>query len=94
MLAGHIPVWYVGGMKLADYLAKTGLKETAFAQALKVSQVTINRYVRNERFPDPEMIDRIFKATGKQVTVADWHQQAAAHRASKQHSNAGQGAAA
>lgn len=70
-------------MKLAEYLTTTGLKETAFAQSLGVSQVTINRYVRNERFPDPEMIDRIFVATGKQVTVADWHQQAAERRASK-----------
>jgi len=71
-------------MKLADYLSTTGTKETAFARAIGVSQVTINRYVRNERFPDPEMIDRIYRATDEKVTVADWHEQAAAHRASKQ----------
>jgi transcriptional regulator with XRE-family HTH domain len=71
-------------MKLASYLAKTDQTETAFAQALGVSQVTINRYVRNERFPDPEMIERIDNATEHTVTVTDWYQQAAEHRASKE----------
>lgn len=71
-------------MKLAKYLSDNNLKETAFAQSLGVSQVTINRYVRNERYPDPEMIERIAKATDNKVTVADWYAQASEHRASKQ----------
>lgn len=71
-------------MKLETYLQAVGQTEAAFARALGVSQVTINRYVRNERFPDPETIERIWKATGREVAVTDWHQQAADHRASKQ----------
>ncbi len=67
-------------MKLATYLTETGLTEPAFAQSLKVSQVTINRYVRNERFPDPAMIGRIAEATDNRVTVADWYEQAAEKR--------------
>lgn len=68
-------------MKLAPYLAAIPMTETAFAHSLGVSQVTINRYVRNERFPDPEMIERISIATKRKVTVTDWYQQAAEHRA-------------
>lgn len=71
-------------MRLETYLQTIEQTEAAFARALGVSQVTINRYVRNERFPDPEMIERISKATHSKVAVTDWHQQAADHRASKQ----------
>lgn len=70
-------------MKLETYLSEHGMTEAAFARELGVSQVTINRYVSNSRFPNPEMIERIFEATGKEVTVTDWYEQAAAHRASR-----------
>ena len=70
-------------MKLATYLSEHDLTETAFAQSLGVAQVTINRYVRNDRFPDPETIERIAKATKQAVTVTDWYEQAAEHRAAK-----------
>lgn len=73
------------GMKLAAYLSKIGIKEPAFAVTIGVAQATVNRYVRGERFPSPEMIARIDAATNHKVTVADWYEQAAAARASKEH---------
>lgn len=63
-------------MKLATYLANKPMTQAAFAASLGVSQATINRYVTDERFPDPGMIERIADLTGRQVTFADWHEQA------------------
>lgn len=70
-------------MKLAEYLSKIEMTETAFALIVPSTQATINRYVRNERFPDPEMIERIAVATGNKVTVTDWYEQAAEARRAK-----------
>jgi transcriptional regulator with XRE-family HTH domain len=63
-------------MKLATFLTNKPMTQAAFAASLGVSQATINRYVTNERFPDPQMIERIASATGRKVTFADWHEQA------------------
>lgn len=71
-------------MKLATYLSTMGIKETAFAASLGVGQATINRYVRDDRFPSPEMIARIDAATDHQVTVTDWYEQASEARAAKE----------
>ena len=70
-------------MTLEQYLSRPNNKtlHSAFAERVGVSQVTITRYVRSERFPSPEMIDKIFEATGGKVKVADWYAQAAAKRA-------------
>lgn len=63
-------------MKLATYLANKPQTQAAFAAEIGVSQATINRYIGNERFPDPRMIERIADATNRKVTFADWHEQA------------------
>lgn len=68
-------------MTLEKYLATVEKSEAAFARELGVSQVTINRYVRNERYPDPTMIARIEAATGRKVGVQDWYSQARAAKA-------------
>lgn len=70
-------------MDLKTYLKTNRLTETAFAEKLGVSQVTINRYVLRKRFPSPEMILRIAEATGGKVKVADWYAEIAI-RAPKQ----------
>ncbi|TIU66266.1 MAG: helix-turn-helix transcriptional regulator [Mesorhizobium sp.] len=70
-------------MKLAQYLSDNKITQLVFAEKVGVSQVTINRYVKGERFPDFEMIEKIFQASDKQVTVTDWYQQAAEDRAAK-----------
>lgn len=63
-------------MKLAAYLKSKRMTQAAFAGLVNVSQATINRYVTDERFPDPEMIERIAVASNRRVTFADWHEQA------------------
>ena len=70
-------------MQLADFLRTRRIKPTDFAVTIGVKQPTVSRYIRNERFPSPDMIARIADATGNKVTVKDWYEQAAAHRASK-----------
>jgi len=70
-------------MQLAKYLSDKHMKATDFAETIGVKQPTVSRYLRNERFPSPDMIARIYAATGNKVTVKDWYEQAAAHRASK-----------
>jgi transcriptional regulator with XRE-family HTH domain len=68
-------------MKLSTFLETNGISEAAFARALGVSQVTVNRYCNDKRFPDPQMIERIFRATGEKVGVVDWYAQAGERRA-------------
>jgi transcriptional regulator with XRE-family HTH domain len=70
-------------MKLAQYLSDNKITQLALAEKVGVTQVTINRYVKGERFPDPEMIEKIFQATGQKVSVTDWYKQAAEDRAAK-----------
>jgi len=60
-------------MKLAQYLSSNDLTETAFADLIDVSQVTVNRYIRGERFPVREIILKIESTTGGQVSAADWY---------------------
>jgi transcriptional regulator with XRE-family HTH domain len=67
-------------MKLAEYLKAQGMTETAFAEQLGVRQATVNRYVRNDRFPDQVTIERIAELTDNKVTVTDWYEQASEAR--------------
>lgn len=50
------------------------MSHAAFGALVDVAQATINRYVRGDRFPSPEMIRKIHQVTGGKVTVADWYQ--------------------
>jgi len=71
-------------MKLETFLATNNKSPGWLAEQIGVKQPTVSRYIRNARFPDPEMIERIAVATRNKVTVADWYAQAAEARASKQ----------
>lgn len=72
-------------MTLEQYLSKPDRKisHASFGESVGVTQATINRYVRGERFPSPEMIAKIQSATGGEVTVTDWYS-AAQKRASSE----------
>lgn len=65
-------------MKLQDFLKENSLTHAAFAEMVGVRQATINRYVRGERFPSPDMIKTIQKVTAGRVAVADWYDAEAA----------------
>lgn len=63
-------------MRLEQYLTDNGISAAAFARMLGTSQVTIYRYKRGLRFPYPETIAKIHKATKGKVTVRDWYEHA------------------
>lgn len=64
-------------MTLKEYIdAQTPkLSHAAFGAKIGVTQATINRYVRGDRFPSPEMIRKIHDATDGNVKVSDWYLQ-------------------
>lgn len=66
------------GMTLNDFIKANGMTHESFGKVVGVTQATINRYVRGERFPSPDMIRKIETATEGQVAVADWYAKAEA----------------
>lgn len=68
-----MPIWYFGGMKLGTFIKSREMSHEAFGRVVGVTQATINRYVRGERFPSPDMIRKIQDATNGSVTVSDWY---------------------
>lgn len=52
------------------------LSHASFGEKVGVTQATINRYVRGDRFPSPDMIRKIHDATDGKVTVTDWYTKA------------------
>ena len=62
-------------MTLEQYLLSRDPKisHEDFGKIVGVTQATINRYVRGERFPSPEMIAKIQNATEELVCVTDWY---------------------
>ncbi len=63
------------GMTLKEFIKAQDpkLSHAAFGERVGVTQATINRYVRGDRFPSPDMIRKIETATDGKVTVADWY---------------------
>lgn len=60
-------------MTLDDFLKNepTKMSHAAFAKKIGVEQATVSRYANGERFPSPEIILKIVKATKGKVTAAD-----------------------
>ncbi len=59
-------------MKLSDYLAERNEMIGAFANRIGVSHETVRRYVRGERRPDWEVLEKIAVATDGSVTANDF----------------------
>jgi transcriptional regulator with XRE-family HTH domain len=59
-------------MKLADYLKQDAVTATSIADATGAAVSTITRAARGEVFPSRELMQRIFEATGGQVTPNDF----------------------
>lgn len=45
----------------------------AFAESIKSTATSVSRYVTGERIPEPEIMQRIFDATGGLVTANDFY---------------------
>lgn len=59
-------------MTLEKFLHDHQITEAAFAAQLGVSQVTVHRYVKGQRFPDKDTILRIERITEGKVPPAAW----------------------
>lgn len=69
-----MPIWYVSGMTLEQYITANELTHEAFGKLIDAPQATINRYVNKKRFPSPDMIRKIHDVTAGKVTFSDWYQ--------------------
>lgn len=59
-------------MLLSDYLAENELSDAAFARLIGVERQTVGRYQTGDRFPERDILLRIFKATSGKVTANDF----------------------
>lgn len=61
-----------GGMKLSDYLITQQITPAEFARRIGVGRMSVHRYIRGERFPRPDVLQRIHQATKGRVTPNDF----------------------
>ncbi len=59
-------------MKLGDYVAKSRLTLSEFAETVGVSATSMSRYAAGKRVPRPEILRRIVAATGGAVRADDF----------------------
>jgi len=66
-------------MTLEQYLKslKPQMTHAGFAALINATQATVTRYIAGDRFPSPDMIERIAKTTGGAVTINDWYERRA-----------------
>lgn len=60
-------------MNLREFLKARSMSEADLGRALGVGQATVNRYIRGERIPRPEVMRRIVEVTDGQVGPADFY---------------------
>ena len=60
-------------MKLPAYLKAKKISESEFARIIGVNQAVINRYCREKRIPQPEIMDKIHAATYGKVGPGDFY---------------------
>lgn len=54
---------------LSAYLEQNGVSIKAFAAAIEVAPMTVYRYVRGKNRPEWDVLERIKRVTGGQVTA-------------------------
>ena len=59
-------------MKLKDYLRFKKIKNKTFAKLLKISPVSLSRYINGERFPEKETLIKIHNLTEGLVSPNDF----------------------
>lgn len=59
-------------MKLIDYLALQSIKQNEFADIIGEKAVCVSRYCLGTRIPRPNVMQKIFLATGGAVTPNDF----------------------
>lgn len=60
-------------MKLSKYLILNDIRPAAFARTIGLNyQTTLQRYLKGDRIPSPDIMNRITEATGGKVTARDF----------------------
>lgn len=60
-------------MDLKSYLKKTGMRQTAFAALLGVSDPVVSQWIAGQRIPSRANMRAIHQATGGEVTPMDFY---------------------
>jgi len=60
-------------MFLDPYMKMYAISNEVLAEKLGVSPVTVHRYRKKKRVPEPEIMQRIYEITGGKVTPNDFH---------------------
>lgn len=60
-------------MTLRSWLHQERMRQSAFAKIIDVHPNTISRYVHGDRFPERQIIDRIYEATDGAVCANSWY---------------------
>ena len=68
-------LYYSAGMYLKDYIREQRLSMRRFARKAGLSVSAVSRIIKNERFPQPETMRRIFLATDGRVKADDFFKQ-------------------
>ena len=61
-------------MTLREYLTRSDTTISEFARQIGVGRMTVHRWVKAQRYPRPDMMDRIMGATRGNVTALDFLQ--------------------
>lgn len=61
-------------MQLREWLQKHNMNLSAFARRVGVSPAAVSRYLREERMPQPGVMERIYQETRGKVGPADFYQ--------------------
>jgi hypothetical protein len=59
-------------MRLQEYLVETGTTRAEFARQIDVKHITVTRYIREGRVPEPPVMEKIIEATDGKVTANDF----------------------
>ena len=60
-------------MKFSKFVEDSTKSIAEIAEEIQVSPQTIHKYVKGERIPEPDIMQRIFTATNGQVTANDFY---------------------
>lgn len=72
-LTDSLPEWQKRGVKLQAYLDQSGVSKDELAEQLGVHPITIYKYVRGDRVPEPGVMVKIAEITKGQVTPNDFY---------------------
>lgn len=60
-------------MKLGDYLKREGITHAAFAEELGVTRSAVTQWVNDLTLPTGERMIMVYRMSGGEVGMEDWH---------------------